>query len=283
VSSGATSVPRTTRRRPAAGLPGRRAVLATAVVVLLAVAVAVLYAGSETRLADGTTVAGVDVGGLERTAATALLLERGNAVEHTPVTFVAAGKEFQFTASQLGVKPHWAAAVAAAVRAADGLGPVRGVRRLRTRLLGVDIEPATSAYPSAVRVAVARIAHAVDRPAVDARLRRRGRTAVVVPERAGATLDRSAASVAVVAALASLDRGTPVTLPIVRAEPKATAADLADAQRAFRVATSAPVTTLTTPGSASAFDVSIPTMRACACGLRTIAAWAIPGRAMSSM
>jgi vancomycin resistance protein YoaR len=211
--------------------------------VLLAVVAAILYAGSETRLAEGTTVAGVDVGGLERTAATALLVERGDAVEHTPVTFVAAGRQFRFSASQLGVRPHWAAAVAEAARAADGVGPVRGVRRLRTRLLGVEIEPATSAYPSAVRVAVARIADAIDRPAVDARLRRRGRGVVVVPGRAGATLDRRAASAAIVAALASLERGAaPVTLPIVRAEPSATAADLAGARHAFQVATSAPVT-----------------------------------------
>jgi vancomycin resistance protein YoaR len=210
--------------------------------VLLGIGLAVAYAGSESRLADGTTVAGIDVGGLERSAATALLVQRGNAVEHTPVTFVAGGKEFRFTASQLGVRPHWGDAVAEAARATDGVGPVRGVRRLRTRLLGVDIEPTTSAYPSAVRVAVARIARAVDTPAVDAQLRRRGRSAVVVPERAGATLDRAASSVAIVESLASLVRGAPVTLPMVRAAPQATAADLADAQHAFRVATSAPVT-----------------------------------------
>ena len=43
--------------------------------------------------------------------------------------------------------------------------------------------------------------------------------------------------------------------------------------------TSAPVTTRTTPGSASAFEVSMLTMRAWACGLRTIAAWAMSGQA----
>jgi vancomycin resistance protein YoaR len=220
----------------------RLAVLAAVVVVLLAVLAAVLFAGSETRLAGGTTIAGVDVGGLERGAATTLLEQRSDAVEHAPVTFIAAGREFRFTASQLGVRSDWSAAVAEAAGATNGLGPVRGVRRLRSRLFGVDVEPKTIAYPSAIRVAVARIARAVDRPAVAASLRHTGLRVVVVPERAGSELDRTAASSAIVASLASLERGAPVTLATVRVTPATTSAELARAQRAFRVATSAPVT-----------------------------------------
>ena len=40
--------------------------------------------------------------------------------------------------------------------------------------------------------------------------------------------------------------------------------------------------TAATFGCASAFDVSIETMRACAYGLRSIAPWTIPGSRMSS-
>ena len=94
----------------------RRAVIAAVVVVLLVVAAVALFAGSETRLASGTTIAGIDVGGLERDAAAALLEQRSDAVEHAPVTFVAAGREFRFTASQLGVRSDWAGAVAEASR-----------------------------------------------------------------------------------------------------------------------------------------------------------------------
>ncbi len=220
----------------------RRAVLAAVVIALLAVAAAAVFAGSETRLASGTTIAGIEVGGLERDAATALLERRGSAVEHTPVTFVAGGKTFRFTASQLGVRSDWDAAVAEAAGATDGVGPVRGVRRLRSRLFGVEVQPKTTAYPSAIRVAVARIARAVDRPAVAASLRNTGLRVAVVPERPGRKLDRAAASTAIVASLASLGRGTPVLLPVVRVAPTVTADQLADAQRAFRVATSAPVT-----------------------------------------
>ncbi len=39
------------------------------------------------------------------------------------------------------------------------------------------------------------------------------------------------------------------------------------------------VTTAFTPGSASAFEVSMPRMRAWACGLRSIFAWIMPGMA----
>ncbi|HKY25847.1 MAG TPA: VanW family protein [Gaiella sp.] len=231
-----------TRRRATRGLSGRRAVFAAVVVVLLVVLGAALFAGSETRLASGTTIGGIDVGGLERSAATALLTRRSDALEQAPLMFVAAGKEFQFTASQLGVRSAWAAAVAEAARATDGIGPVRGVRRLRSHLFGVNVQPTTSAYPSAVRVAVGRIARAVDRPAVQARLRRNGLAAAVVPERAGVRLDRAAASAAIVAGLAALEREDAVALPIARVAPTTTSAELADAQRAFRVATSAPVT-----------------------------------------
>ncbi len=210
--------------------------------MLLVVAAAALFAGSETRLASGTTIAGIDVGGLERNAATALLERRSDAVEHAPVTFVAAGREFRFTASQLGVRSHWADAVAEASSATDGLGPVRGVRRIRSRLFGVDVQPRTSAYPSAIRVAVQRVARVVDRPAVAASLRHTRLRVAVVPERAGSRLDRAAASTAIVASLASLERGGPVSLPTVRVAPTTTSAELAEAQRAFRIATSAPVT-----------------------------------------
>ena len=44
----------------------------------------------------------------------------------------------------------------------------------------------------------------------------------------------------------------------------------------------ASVKTLTTPGMASAADVSMPLITACACGERTNAAYAMPGSLMSS-
>jgi hypothetical protein len=45
---------------------------------------------------------------------------------------------------------------------------------------------------------------------------------------------------------------------------------------------SRPVITACTPGSASAREASIETIRACACGERSVLACSIPGSAMSS-
>ena len=209
--------------------------------MLLAIVGATLLAGSPNRLAPGTTVAGVDVGGMDRGEATALLAGRAASVEREPVTFVAGGRTFRYRPTQLGVRSDWEGAVAAAARRTDGFAPVRGLRRLNSRLFGLDVEPTASAYPSAVRVAVARIAAAVDRPAVSAGVVRRGLTFRVTPARSGVRLDRPATTTAVVAALASFDRGPAIPLRVVRAVPETTADEFAGAVAALRVATSAPV------------------------------------------
>src|SRR6476659_6598860 len=58
----------------------RRAVFLTAVLVGLVVLVGLAFAGSRTTLAAGTTVAGVDVGGLSEGAAVRMLSARAAAV-----------------------------------------------------------------------------------------------------------------------------------------------------------------------------------------------------------
>ncbi len=210
--------------------------------MLLAVLGATLVAGSPDRLAAGTTVAGVDVGGLTRAEATALLAARADRVDHVPVAFVAGGETLRYSASQLGVRSDWAGAVAEAAREADGVAPVRGLRRLRSRVFGIRVDAAAAAYPSAVRVAVARLAREVDRPALDARVVRDGVGFRIATERAGVRIDRRSAAAAVVAALSSFDRGTAVALPVQRVQPETAAAELADAVRLARLAASAPVT-----------------------------------------
>ena len=184
---------------------------------LLAVGAAALFAGSETRLASGTTIAGVDVGGLERAAATALLdgeeqggrahagdVRRGRRA--VPVHRLAArrplglvGRRRRGGAARRRVRGR-CAAFAASQRSCSASTSSRTRR----------------AYPSAVRFAVERIAGVVDRPAVDARLRRQ--RAAPPPSCRGGRAHAStatAASAAIVAALSSLERGGPVRLPIV--------------------------------------------------------------------
>ncbi|HEY7345889.1 MAG TPA: VanW family protein [Gaiella sp.] len=220
----------------------RRAVLAIGVLVLVAVAAATLFAGSPTRLPAGTTVAGLDVGGLDRAAATTLLERRSDALQHEPVEFVTGGRTFSLSASQLGVRPDWAAAVRQAAASTDGFAPVRGLKRVRARIFGSDVEPRVHVFPSVLRYTIGRIAAAVDRPPVDASLERRGLSFVATPARPGVRLDRPGASAAVVNALASLERDGPVRLPVARAEPRVVADDLVEAAAAARTAVSGPVT-----------------------------------------
>ncbi len=230
------------RRRRSRRLAVRRVVLTVGVLALLGIVAATLLAGSPRQLAAGTTVGGLDVGGMAPAAATATLESRSAGLSHAPVQFVAGGRTFSVTASQLGLRPDWAAAVRSAGDAGRGFGPVRGLKRLQVRIFGSDVDPRVDVYPSAVRYTVDRIAAAVDRPAVDAALARRGLAIVTSPARPGVRLDRGRASAAIVAALASLERSGPVRLPVVRAEPKITAEQLAAATADARTALSAPVT-----------------------------------------
>jgi vancomycin resistance protein YoaR len=230
------------RRRRSRRSAVRRAVLAVGAFALLAFVALTLLAGSPTRLPDGTTVGGFDVGGMELVQARNVLEARSAALAHRSVEFVAGGRTFSATASQLGVRPDWEAAVRAAADAGDGLAPVRGLKRLQARFFGTDIEPHVDVYPSAVRYTVARIAAGVDRPALDAGLGLNGLAIVTTAARPGVRLDRAQASAAMIDALASLDRHGPVRLPVVRDEPRVTEAQLAEAAATARTAISAPVT-----------------------------------------
>ena len=164
------------RRRRSRRIAVRRAVLLVGFVALLAFVTLTLLAGSPTRLPAGTTVGGLDVGGMGLAEATHELEARSDALAHTSVQFVAGGRTFTATASQLGVRADWKGAVRAAANAGDGVAPIRGLKRIQSRLFGSDVEPHVDVYPSAVRYTVARIAAAVDRPAVDASLERIERT-----------------------------------------------------------------------------------------------------------
>jgi vancomycin resistance protein YoaR len=113
---------------------------------------------------------------------------------------------------------------------------------VRTRIFGSDVDPRVHVFPSVLRYTVGRIATAVDRPAVDAALERRGLSFVTKPARPGVELDRALASATIVNALASLEREGPVRLRVARAEPRVVEDDLADAATAAQTAVSGPVT-----------------------------------------
>jgi vancomycin resistance protein YoaR len=216
--------------------------LGAAVLLVVVALVGLAYAGSSAKLAEGTHVAGVDIGGMTQETAAATLEEEYARVADQPVTFVAGESSFSFAASQLGVEPDWPAAVAAAASSGDGFGPLRGFRRLHTRFFGADVQPSLAVSNAALEYALDRVSSRVDREPRNAALVRRGLRFRVVPEQSGMRLSRDAAAELVVRSLGSIERPSgPVALAVGVAQPRVTEQMLAAPARRARLAVSAPV------------------------------------------
>jgi len=212
--------------------------LAALLVLLLGLA----FSGSKRELAEGTQVSGVDVGGLTQQQAAAALDGRFAELADDPVAFRAGGKPFSFAPSQLGVHPDWGGAVAAAARAGDGFGPIRGFRRLRTRFFGAEVLPRIAVSNAALEFALDRMSARVDREPVSAAIARRGLEVQIVSGRSGQKLEREEAAAVVARALGSLERTAQATpLPVSATAPPVTAAMLEPVIARARVALSGPV------------------------------------------
>ena len=187
-------------------------------------------------------MAGVDVGGLSRREAVAKLDRLFEQQAPHPVEFVAGSGTLSFAANQLAVQPDWSSAVAAAQRAGDGFGPLRGFRRLRARVFGAEVLPRVAVSDAALEYALDQIADDVDRKPRNAALVRSGLRVRIVPDRIGARLNRDAAAETIVRTLGQLDRAAGgTTLPVSVASPKVTARMLAAPAASARLAISRPV------------------------------------------
>ena len=227
------------KRQARARLVRRAGLVAVGALALVVVAGAFVYAGSPGRIADGVTIAGVDVGGLSAEQAETLLEQRAAAQTSMPLTAEVGGRSYTIDASGLGVSVNWRAAVKEAQGRADGLRPVRGFRRLGVRLFGTDVTPEATARSAALDRLLDRMARE-DHPHRDAAIRLVGLRPVVVPDRTGRVLDRKAGGALILGAFATLDRA-PVTIPTRVDEPKVTEDELAPALAKARTAVSAPV------------------------------------------
>ena len=212
--------------------------------VLLAVLTALVglaFAGSPVRIAKGVHIAGVEVGGLTKDEARSVLASRFERVERVPVVFTAGGREYPIKATTLGVEADWAAAVESAAREGEGFAPVRGFKRLQTRFFGSEIAPPVRVYQAALEFKLAGLAREIDQSHVEAKLVRRGLGIEVVAGRPGRRLAQEPAESRIVRALARLERGQSVALPVVLDPVEVTATDLAAAATQARTALSAPV------------------------------------------
>jgi vancomycin resistance protein YoaR len=235
------------RRRASARNRRWTYVASAAIVVLSALAVLLLgFAGSPDKLASGTRVEGVDLGGLTPAAATRLLERRAARLEHVPVTFTAGGKRIRLSPAALGVKVDWRAAVASAERQGGGIGLVRGYRRLELHVFPQELAAPRRAYGPGLAYELGLLARAVDRPRREARLVRRGLHITIAPGSTGRVLERAAARDRIVDALASFSRA-PVALPVRQVAPRVTVDSLAATQRTASRIVAAPVTVLAGP------------------------------------
>ncbi len=200
------------------------------------------FEGSPSTIAPSTTIDGVAVGGLSPQAARKLLAQKSAALARVPVVFQAGSRTFSIRPDELDISPRWAAAIAAAEGQGNGMEVIRGFQRLYLRFDPTHVKPKVRVYTAALDYEVGRIAAAVDRPARPARLVRHGVSVRIVPGSTGQVLDQKAAKQIVLAALASLSRGGPVTLPISVQQPSVSTSDLAAAQASVQQALSAPVT-----------------------------------------
>jgi vancomycin resistance protein YoaR len=225
---------------PARSRPWTRVAIAAVGLAVLAVALPLVFAGSSDRLASGTHIAGIDVGGLTLGDAQALLQRRADRLQTVPVSFVAGGKRFPIKPRTLGVEIDWRAAVAEAAREGGGANVVRGYRRLELQLFPQNVEPRIETYDAAVSYELGLLAKAVDRPHREAKLVRRGLHITIEPGLTGRSLDTAAARSVLVDALASFNRA-PVALPVRVDAPGVTVATLTAAQRRASRIISAPV------------------------------------------
>ncbi|MCW2963225.1 MAG: hypothetical protein JWO17_477 [Actinomycetia bacterium] len=241
------SAVRTRRRASAWGrFWPRLAVLAFAAAIIT-IGLGLIFAGSPDKLANGTRIAGIDVGGLTPANAQRLLERRSERVSHVPVVFTVGAKRFSLTPRQLGVEVDWAAAVANARKQGDGFGFVRGYRRLELEFFPQDLVPPIRAYDAALTYELELLSKAVDRPHQEARLVRRGLHITIAAGTTGRALDKQAAREVLVRSLASFSREAAVGLPVRIDAPRVTVATLTSAQRTASRIIAAPVTLLAGP------------------------------------
>jgi vancomycin resistance protein YoaR len=262
----AASSPAVRRRAPARSRLWTRVGIGLVVLVALVVVVPLFFAGSPKRLAAGTRIAGVDVGGLTPAAATTLLAAKARHLERVPITFTAGSRHFRLTARELGVQVDWRAAVETAREHGGGFGLVRGYRRLSLEFFPEDLVPPNRAYDAALDYVLGRMGRAVDAPHRDAQLVRRGLHVTIAAGATGRRLDRSAARTQIVRALASFSRA-PVELPVIVDPPAVTVQSLAASQRRASQIVAAPVrlrvgpTTLRIPRWRLATILDLKTLR----------------------
>jgi vancomycin resistance protein YoaR len=213
------------------------------VVVVLAIATLALgfgFAGSAQTLPPGATVAGMSVGGLSTDEAVARLSARYEDLKRTPAVFTAGPRQWRIRPNEMILGVDWRAAVETAHRQGDGVAPVRGLRRIGTRIFGADVTPRAQVSTAVLAHDLDGMGRQINRPQREAAIRLRGLQPEIVRGATGRRLDREAAARLIVSSLVSFDRAA-TELPLRISQPAVTAADLTPVLAQVRTAVSEPV------------------------------------------
>jgi vancomycin resistance protein YoaR len=207
-------------------------VLVVVSAVLLSYATALLWVGSD--IPRGTTVAGVDIGGLDDVAAVQRLDEQ-LAERAESVSVDVEGRVRSFPAARFGLRFDSEATVDAVPRR-EALS-----LRLVGQVFGQEVDPAIALDERQLSRGVGALARRVDQPVRQPRITYDGTEVVTVAPRAGVAVDRDAAATAIADAYVVGDEPTTITVETV--EPLVSETELDQAAGTVAVeAVSAPVT-----------------------------------------
>jgi lipoprotein-anchoring transpeptidase ErfK/SrfK len=203
--------------------------IASALLVVLAVAAYGYDTSRDDLIAEGVTVAGVEVGGMRAdAAATKLRAHLGPALER-PVRVSVAGHRFKLTAQ----RSHLAADVDGMVDEAlevsrDGGLPSRVWRGITGREVDRELGARVTYSGVTVKRFVRRVKRAVNRAPRDADVSFHTASLPAIPSRPGLRLDARRLRTSVESALDSIGGGRTVRGHVKVVQPKVTTADLAD-------------------------------------------------------
>jgi lipoprotein-anchoring transpeptidase ErfK/SrfK len=198
-----------------------------AVLILGAVGAYAYDSARKDRIAEGISVAGIELGEMSASEARAALRTSFTARLSEPITLTAGGREFSIRPERLGARAEVRRMVAAAVeRSRRGGMPGRVWRGLTGAELDVSLPAQVTHSPGATERFLRRMKDRVDRPARDADVRASGNGVEKVPGRSGRTLQIGALREQLVAALKGRVPGRVIEAPVEVTKPEVTFREL---------------------------------------------------------
>ncbi len=198
-----------------------------AVLILGSIAAYAYDSSHEDEVANGVTVAGVDVGGLSSAEARELVSRELSEPLERPVVVTARGQRFTLSAKDAGLRADVRGMVGAAIdESRDGNVITRVARDVRGAEEKVDVPPEVTYSKESVQQLVKRVKRSMDKPAQDAKLNFPALTQV--REKAGVSVQAGRLQRRIESTLTVTGDGDrKVGVPVKRIEPKVTRAQLA--------------------------------------------------------